>query len=73
MSKDALRLIVNLGKYQVISVSKGAIGTKFTLGMPKGVKLTADLPLHGADVRIGDVLTLYTEVLVDENLPSTRQ
>jgi hypothetical protein len=68
--KDGLRLIVNLGKYQVVNVSKGAIGTKFTLAMPNNLKLTADLPYHGADIKIGDLLTLYTEVLVDNQLPT---
>jgi hypothetical protein len=69
MTKDSLRLIVNLGKYQVTSISRGAIGTKFTLALPKNVKLTADMPVS-ADVRIGDMLTLYTEVLVDDELPT---
>ena len=59
-----LRLIVNMGKFQVVDVTKGAMGTNFTLRLPAGVKITADLPVR-ADVRVGDLLTLYTEVLAE--------
>jgi len=61
-SKDSLRLIVNLGKYQVVKVDKGTLGTSFTLALPNNVTIRADLP-YPADVRIGDLLTIYTEVL----------
>ena len=63
-SKEALRLIVNLGKYRVTKVDKGSLGTSFTIALPNNVTLKADLPYH-ADVRIGDIQTLYTEVLAD--------
>lgn len=67
-TKDSLRLIVNLGKYQVERVERGAFGTAFTLALPNNVKIHADLPYY-ADVRVGDWHTLYTEVLADA-LPS---
>lgn len=67
-SKDSLRLIVNLGKYQVEKVERGALGTHFVIALPNNVKIKADLP-YRADIRVGDLLTLYTEVLTDA-LPS---
>jgi len=60
--KNTMRLIVNLGKYQIVKVDKGMIGTSFTIALPNNVTIRADLP-YQADVHIGDVLTLYTEVL----------
>ena len=58
---DRYRLICNLGKYPVINVIRGSLGTRFTIRLPNGVTLTPDLPLR-ADINVGDVLTLYTEV-----------
>ena len=60
--KETLRLIVNLGKYQVVKVDKGTLGTSFVLALPNNVTIKADLP-YQADIRTGDRLTLYTEVL----------
>lgn len=63
--EDKFRLICNLGKYQVVKVEKGLTGTHFVLQLPNNVKMQADLPLI-ADIQVGDILTLYTEVLADE-------
>jgi len=56
--KNNLRLVLNLGKYRVIErqdqVMKLALGGSTTM--------TVTLPPH-ADVKAGDILTLYTEVL----------
>jgi hypothetical protein len=60
--KDRVRLIVNLGKYQVTNVDLGDWGTSFILQLPNSVKIKADFP-YRADVKVGDILTLYTEVL----------
>ena len=38
-----------------------------TISLGGSVTMTADLPIT-ADVRLGDYLTLYTEVLADANL-----
>ena len=62
---DKVRLLVQFGKFPVVSVNKGSFGTEFTLSMPGGVKIKADLGIR-ADVRVGDHLTLFTEVLADD-------
>ena len=67
--KEKVRLVANLGIYTVIKVEQGTLGTRFTIALPNNVTLTADLP-YRADVRIGDRLTLYTEVLANA-LPIT--
>ena len=63
-AEKKMRLIVNLGKYQIVNVIKGTWGVKFTIQLPNNVKLIADLPVP-ADIRVGDIQTLYTEVLAD--------
>jgi hypothetical protein len=70
--EDRFRIIANLGKHQVIKVAQGSSGTRFTIeltgsdGKPTAVTLTADLGIR-VDVRQGDLLTLYTEVLTDDD------
>lgn len=59
---EPLRLVLILGKFQIKSISKGLTGTKFALDMGNSVTITVDAPVQ-ADVRLGDLLTLYTEVL----------
>jgi hypothetical protein len=61
-SKDALRHKLILGKFPVTKIERSAFGFKFVLQLP-GIKLVLDVPIT-ADVREGDLLTLYTEVLV---------
>jgi len=68
--ENSFRLIANLGKHRVIRVNRGATGTQFTIALMNGNKetsatLTADLPIR-ADVRVGDLLTITTEILADE-------
>jgi hypothetical protein len=62
-SKVRLRPI--LGKYPVSAVDKVISGWRVTLQLP-GVKLIMDLP-EFVDVRVGDILTLFTEVLTHAN------
>ena len=62
--KSALRYVLVLGKVQVIKIDKGTTGQKITVDMSKGVTAMFDCPPR-ADVRLGDYLTIYTEVLVD--------
>lgn len=60
-TKDALRLRLILGKYQVTKIEKGLMGLRATIALPQSVTMTADLPAS-ADVRLGDWLTFYSEV-----------
>lgn len=66
MPDNSLRLRLVLGKYPVMergnNVMKVALGGSTTM--------TITLP-DGADVRVGDLLTLYTEVLYTK--PTTPQ
>ncbi len=64
VAKDALRLRLVLGKYQVRKIDKGLTGLVMTISLPSGVFMKCDLPFQ-ADVRVGDILTFYTEVLAD--------
>jgi hypothetical protein len=61
-SADSTRLKLILGKYRVISVRDelGYLHAVIDLGRP--MKMIVQLP-RSVDVREGDLLTLYTEVL----------
>ena len=63
---EPLRLKLIIGKFQIISVKRGVGGCTFTLDLGNSIKFTADSPVP-ADVRVGDWLTFYTEVLADAN------
>ena len=56
-------------KSQVIKVEQGALGTRFYVQLPQGIILTADLTFE-ADVKQGDVLSIYTEIYAHAH-PST--
>lgn len=56
------RLKLFLGKFRVTRVEKQPIGFRFFLDLPGLGGLIVDVPIQ-ADVREGDLLTLYTEVL----------
>ena len=58
------RLTLPLGKFRVTRVERTAFGVKFLLLLPGLGGLVCDVPIH-ADVREGDILTLFTEVLRD--------
>lgn len=62
---DKVRYVLVLGKYRV--TARGDTFMKLALG--GSTTMTVTLPPK-ADVREGDILTLYTEVLTDAN-PST--
>ena len=62
-----IRFMITLGKMRVIGVDKGALGQRVKVelfGQP--VSATFEAP-SDADIRIGDLLTAYTEVLTDAN------
>lgn len=58
VDSHSLRLILSLGKFRVIS--RQNLQMKIALG--GSTTMTVSLPPH-ADVKEGDILTLYTEVL----------
>jgi hypothetical protein len=64
--EGALRLRLVLGKFQVKAISKGLTGTRFAIDLGNSVTITIDAPVQ-ADIRLGDLLTLYTEVLSNAN------
>ena len=58
---ERFRLRLILGKLQVTSVVKGAIGLRATIALGNSVTMTLDCPF-AADIRLHDKLTFYTEV-----------
>ncbi len=60
-AEGTLRLRIIWGKYQVTKIEKGLIGIRVTITLPGSVSMTGDLP-PGADVLVGDWITLYGEV-----------
>ena len=60
--EKSLRYRIILGKFPVTKVDKGLTGCRMVVKLPGSVSLTADMPVN-ADVKIGDLLTFYTEVL----------
>jgi hypothetical protein len=67
-TETPLRLILKLGKYRV--VARWSNHMKLALG--GSTTMTITLP-DGADVREGDLLTLYTEVLYDKTITTPVQ
>jgi hypothetical protein len=69
---DRFRIIATLGKYPIIRVDKGSTGTRFTIALneKRTVTLTGDLPIS-CDARVGDLQTVYTEFLTEDELPVT--
>lgn len=67
---NQLRLKLVLGKFPVSAVSRTVGGHKFTLTLPGLGVMTAEVNAP-VDVREGDLLTLYTEVLCDAKSGST--
>jgi len=63
-TEAALRLKLILGKYRVERITKEPAGFAMTIRLNEesDIKLTCFVPIF-ADVKEGDVLTLYTEVL----------
>ena len=61
-TQEPLRYRIILGKFQVKAVDKGLGGCRMTVALPNSVSLIADMPVN-ADVHVGDLITLYTEVL----------
>ena len=62
---ERYRLRLVLGKFRVTSVSSGLTGTQLKINLDGAVTMVVDAPIQ-ADVKLGDILTLYTEVLSKE-------
>jgi hypothetical protein len=67
-TQSSLRLVLVLGKFRVIDRSNNAM--KIALG--GSTTMTVTLPDY-ADVKEGDILTLYTEVLYAKPEPTSIQ
>jgi hypothetical protein len=68
--EDKVRITLVLARVRVSKVDKGLTGIRFVMELPGGpFTITADVPIV-ADVQVGDLLTLYTEVLADA-IPSS--
>lgn len=63
---EPLRFRLVLGKFRVSRTTSNALNTTFTLDLGNSIKMTLDVPPY-ADVREGDLLTLYTEILSHAN------
>ena len=62
---ERFRLRLILGKFQVEEVMPGTMGLMMSLDLGNSIKMVIDIPLQ-ADVKRGDRLTFYTEVLSKE-------
>lgn len=58
----SIRYKLVLGKYPIIRVDKTPFGFDFTIQFPNSVRMTVSAP-PTADIREGDLITLYTEIL----------
>lgn len=65
-----LRHRLILGKYQVTSVETGLTGLRFSVNFGNSVVVKIDSPVN-SDVRVGDWLTFYTEVMAHADAGST--
>ena len=66
-AQKQVRLRLVLGKYRVLKVERHPYGFQIAIDLLQGIKMVVELPAS-ADVREGDILSLYTEVLT--NAPS---
>ena len=63
-AKNQVRLRLILGKYRVLRVERTPTGFAMAVDLNQGIKLVCELP-PTADVREGDILSIYTEVLTN--------
>ena len=64
---EPLRYRLVLGKYRVTKVDRTTFLCTIVVDL-LGAKLMADVPVN-SDVKVGDILTLYTEILTNANPP----
>lgn len=72
ISAERVRLKLLLGKFPVTKIDKDPLGPGFifVLALPNSINMTVTVPAQ-ADVREGDLLSVYTEVLTHANPQST--
>lgn len=68
----SIRYKLVLGKYPVKRVTKTAFGFDFAIQLPGGQLMVVTAP-PTADIREGDLITLYTEVLSAQPSQSPQQ
>ena len=68
-TEAALRYKVIIGKFPVIKVIQHGASLTWWVQMPQGIVFELTGPL--ADVREGDLLTFYTEVLANDKTSGT--
>jgi hypothetical protein len=68
-AKNKVRYKVLLDKCQITNVTLGNLGCSFHAISPTGMTIRADLSFR-ADVRVGDILSIYTELYAHDQ-PST--
>ena len=64
-----VRYKILLDKCQVIEAQNGKMGLSFKAISPRGMTIKADLSFQ-ADLRVGDILSIYTELYAHDQ-PST--
>lgn len=64
MSKQ-MRMVLVLGKYRVSQIEQNQLKSGYMMKVELGGSTTMTIPIpNTCDVRVGDLLTLYTEVLM---------
>jgi hypothetical protein len=64
--KEKVRYKLLLDKCQVIEATYGELGLTFKAISPRGMTIKADLSFQ-ADLRVGDILSIYTEIYAHAN------
>jgi len=70
MEQTKVRYKVILTKAQVTQVQDGELGTRVLVRFPQGMTLDMDLSFR-PDARVGDIITIYTELFAHANTGST--
>ena len=63
---NKVRYKLLLAKAQVTKIKHGELGCRFSVALPNGITIEADLSFV-PDVRVGDVLSVYTELYAHAN------
>ena len=66
---NKVRYKLLLAKAQVTKIENGELGCRFSVALPNGITIEADLSFV-PDVRVGDILSVYTELYAHDQ-PST--
>ena len=69
-AEKKVRYKLVLAKAQVTKVQIGELGCKFSIALPNGITIEADLSFI-PDVRVGDVCSIYTELYANAHPGTT--